>query len=384
LFRAPASSALRIVISILSLAFTLQAQAGIPTWILSPAPTLTIQDDGTPAAQFVQVMGVGRLSTGGIAITNRGTNDVRIFDRTGRHVTTFGRTGSGPGEFRRIEWIGHAGDTAWFFDSGLQRVTTVLLSSKPQLLGTTPITATGDRGRFDVIGRLPDGRFVVTTNVQPTFDGPPGAHRLPGSAGIVARSGDGNVTWLGDFKSATIFAHHLTGDMSNAATGPIAFTPWLRTATSGGQIWIGDSAGDSVVVVRARDRSRLTVRLPFPRRAPTKELINGARDRELRGRPLKVGSFTEARYSPKYLPDWLPYFEGLVAGAQGEVWVSSYAGDRSMATFYIVIDSNGRPRGRVNVPAGSRIREAGLDYVILAHEDADGVESIRVHGLVRR
>ena len=36
------------------------------------------------------------------------------------------------------------------------------------------------------------------------------------------------------------------------------------------------------------------------------------------------------------------------------------------------------------VPGGSRIREAGVDYVIVAHEDADGVESIRVHRLQRR
>jgi hypothetical protein len=372
------------VLSLLSLAFTLQAQAGIPTWTLTPAPSLTIQDDGTPATQFVRIMGLGRLSNGGIAIANRGTNDIRIFDARGRHVTTFGRTGSGPGEFRRIEWIGQAGDTAWFFDSGVQRVTTVLLSGKPQLLGTTAITASGNRERFYVTGRLPDGRFVVTTNVSPTFDGPPGAHRLPGSAGIVARSGDGNVTWLGEFKSATIFVHSPTGDVSGTSAGPIAFTPWLLVAASGGQIWVGDSAGDSVVVVRASDLSRVTVRLPLPRRAPGKALIDSVKAQELeRATNPSSRAFTEAKHS-KYLPERLPYFEALVAGSQGEVWVAAYAGQRANPTYYLVVDSNGRLRGRVNVPAGSRIRQAGLDYVILAHEDADGVESIRVHGLARR
>jgi len=371
------------MLSLLGLALTVQAQTSVPAWTLSPAPTLTIQDDGTPATQFVRVMGVGRLSDGGIAIANRGTNDIRIFDARGRHVTTFGGTGEGPGEFRRLEWIGRSGDTAWFYDSGLQRVSAVLLSGNPKLLGTTPITATGNRERFSVMGRLPDGRFVVTTNVSPTFDGPPGVHRLPGSTGIIARTGDGNVRWLGNFKSAAIFVHNPTGDVKNASTGPIAFPPWLRSAASAGLIWIGDSAGDSLVVVRARDLSRFTVRVPMPGRAPGRELIDAARSEELAGKPLQVGSFTEAKYSSKYLPDRLPYFEGLLAGPQGEIWVSAYAGTRATPTYYIVLDSTGRPRGRVNVPAGSRVREAGPDYVILAHEDADGVESIRVHRLRR-
>lgn len=373
------------MISLIRLAIALQVQTGIPTWTVSAAPTLTIQDDGTPATQFESIVGVSRLSNGGLVIGNRGgTNDVRIFDARGRHVATLGRTGSGPGEFRRIELIGQSGDTAWLFDSGLQRVTSVSLSGEPKLLGTTPITATGNRERFDVMGRLPDGRFVVTTNVSPTFDGPPGVHRLPGSTGIIARTGDGNVTWLGDFKSAAIFVHNPTGDVANMATGPIAFPPWLRNATSGGQVWIGDSAGDSLVVVRARDLTRFTVRLPLPRRAPSRDLINATRDRELGGKPAKVGSFSEAKWSPKYLPARLPYFEGLTAGPLGEVWVAAYAGDRSRPTYYLILDANGRPKGRVDVPAGSRIREAGVDYVILAHEDADGVETIRVHSLVRR
>ena len=149
-------------------------------------------------------------------------------------------------------------------------------------------------------------------------------------------------------------------------------------------MWIGDSAGDSVVVVRARDLSRFTVRLPFPSRAPSRELVDVARDRELGGKAAPVGSFSEAKWSPKYLPDRLPYFEGLVPGPQGEVWISAYVGDRAKATYYLVFDENGRPRGRINVPAGSRVRGAGLNYVILVQENADGVETIRVHGLVRR
>jgi len=134
--------------ALIGLAFAIQVQSGLPTWTLSPTPTLTIEDDGTPAKQFEVVTGVVRLASGHIAVANRGSNDVRIFDAGGRHVGTFGQTGAGPGEFRRIELVGRSGDTAWFYDSNLRRVTSLLLSAKPELLGTTLITATGKRESF--------------------------------------------------------------------------------------------------------------------------------------------------------------------------------------------------------------------------------------------
>ena len=372
------------MIALLALAFSAQVQAGIPTWTLSPTPTLTIEDDGTPAKEFVRIVGIARLSNGRIAIANRGTNDIRIFDAQGRYLATFGRTGEGPGEFRRLEMIAYSGDTVWFHDSALERISKVVLGQKPELAGTTRLTATGGQ-RFFVSGRLADGRFVVSTYVQPTFEGPPGVHRLPGSIGIIARTGDGQVNWLGDFKNAAIFAHSPTSDLKQGSTGPIAFSPWLRSATGGGLIWIGDSAGDSIVVVRASDLTRFTVRLPIVTRAPDRALVDAARKQALVGNSDPVGkAFTEAKYSAKYLPERLPYFGLLHPGPQGELWVQTFAAELVNPVQYLVIDSNGQPRGQVSVPGGSRIREVGLDYVILVHENEDGVESVRIHRLDRR
>ena len=81
------------MITLCVVALVVHAQGVIPTLTLSPTPTLTIADDGTPATQFVRVMGAMRLANGGIAIANRGTNDIRIFDARGKHVATFGRIG---------------------------------------------------------------------------------------------------------------------------------------------------------------------------------------------------------------------------------------------------------------------------------------------------
>ena len=113
--------------------------------------------------------------------------------------------------------------------------------------------------------------------------------------------------------------------------------------------------------------------------------IEAAREEEMGGRRSPGGNtFADAKFSAKYLPEKLPSFESLVPGPQGELWVQEYRGNRAFPTQYVVIDAAGRPKGRVAVPLGSRVREAGFDYVILVHEDTDGVESVRVHRLDRR
>lgn len=373
-----------MLLTLLGIALVAQGPATAPVWTLSPTPSLTIEDDGTPEKQFVQVSGVARLSNGSIAIANRGTNDIRIFDARGAHLTTFGRTGDGPGEFRRLDWVGRSGDTVWVYDSRHARVSSIFLGSDPKLLGSVRITATGRRESFTVTGRLTDGRFVVTTNVSPTFDGPPGVHRLPGSVGIVAATGDGDVRWLGNFRSAAIFVHNPTGDIKQAAVGPVAFPPWLRSTTNGGQIWIGDSGVDTLVVIRARDLTRFVVRVPFERRAPPRSLVEAVRSQEDGPNPSPAGkSFSDAKYGPR-LPERMPSFESLQPGPQGEIWLQEYTGLRSLPTRYVVIDASGRVIGRVQLPGGSRVREVGMDYVLLLHEDTDGVESVRLHRLTRR
>ena len=114
---------------------------------------------------WVRIMGVARLSTRRIAVANRGTNDVRIFDASARHVTTFGRTGEGPGEFRRLGLGRAVGDTAWFYDSGLQRITAVLLGAKPrELSGTTRADATGKRESF--LGQRAPARWSLCRHDQ--------------------------------------------------------------------------------------------------------------------------------------------------------------------------------------------------------------------------
>lgn len=81
------------------------------TWHLSDQPLLVVGAGEDASTEFSAVRGVVRLSGGGVAIANGGTNEIRIFASDGAFVRSLGRTGGGPGEFQRITRLLRTGDT---------------------------------------------------------------------------------------------------------------------------------------------------------------------------------------------------------------------------------------------------------------------------------
>ena len=80
---------------------------------VSAQPALSIGAiQGDAPYLFHGILGVRRLSDGRLVVANVGTNELRFFDSTGRHLHTVGGEGDGPGEFRFMSlfWT-RAGDT---------------------------------------------------------------------------------------------------------------------------------------------------------------------------------------------------------------------------------------------------------------------------------
>ncbi len=81
------------------------------TWQLAADPLLQLGGDDDPATIFSAIRGVARLSDGGVAVAVGGSNEIRIYSRDGAFVRAVGRTGSGPGEFKRLTRLLRIGDT---------------------------------------------------------------------------------------------------------------------------------------------------------------------------------------------------------------------------------------------------------------------------------
>ena len=362
---------------------TASAQA---TWALSSQPSVSIGGDGTAATEFSNIQSVMRLSGGRIAVVNGSTKETRIFDARGQHLKTFGRSGEGPGEFRGLTAAGHSGDTAFYYDYSLKRITVAVLDADPRPLKSLTYSATSNRGYSSVDGRLSDGRWTVGTWISPSWDGPPGTYRMKTSFGVVSSEATGAVAWIAESPSTAVFVHNPTGKKEDAAVGVVGFSPNFQHVVNGSSIVFGDPATDSITIQKGEQRT--VVKLPIPKRPITRAMADAARDRELADLPEsareKSKGFIVARYDLKQLFKELPTFSRLIAGIDGETWVEEYTATPQEARRYLVINSTGAARAWVPVPAGFRITEAGRDYVVGIQTDADDVETVRVYSLTRR
>jgi hypothetical protein len=356
------------------------------TWTLSAQPLVSIGGEGTPATEFSRVEGIMRLSGGRVAVVNGATSEIRIFGPGGELLKTFGRKGEGPGEFRGLTSVGRSGDTAFFYDYNLKRITIAHLGAEPRVVKTVTYAPVSSRGYSSVDGRLSDGRWTVATWVSPTFDGPPGTHRLNTSVGIVQADGTGVINWVAESPSFAVFVHSPTGNIKEASVGIAGFSPGFTHIANGSLIVYGDQATDSLTIQAGEKRT--DVRIPLPKRAITKAMADAARDRELAAMPStareKSKGWTTARYDLKNTLKDLPTFSKLLAGVDGETWIEEYTPTPQEPTRYLVIGPTGASRAWVSVPAGLRLKEVGRDYVAGVQFDADDVETVRVYSLNRR
>ncbi|HKI94018.1 MAG TPA: 6-bladed beta-propeller [Gemmatimonadales bacterium] len=99
-------------------------------WRIDSTPELVLGRVDTdlasnrPGQAFSDVRGAVRLSDGRIIVAEASTQELRVFDSTGRYVGEWGRRGGGPGEFRGLDGVfSIPGDTVIALDLGLERIT---------------------------------------------------------------------------------------------------------------------------------------------------------------------------------------------------------------------------------------------------------------------
>jgi hypothetical protein len=91
---------------------------------ISAIPVLDIRSsDNDSMPVFIEAVDATRLSTGVIAVVDRGANAVIFFDLAGRLINRVGREGDGSGEFRSIAGIGQcSADTLFVWDQRPERM----------------------------------------------------------------------------------------------------------------------------------------------------------------------------------------------------------------------------------------------------------------------
>mgnify|MGYP000585237481 CR=1 FL=1 len=352
---------------------------------LAAAPTLVIGDREEEPYQLGQVSGAFYLSDGRIVIGDGASNELRVFDGTGKHQNTFGRRGDGPGEFRRIQAVSRlAGDTIAVMHemASVSRFTTdgayitrtdEQNAGAPRAGGAMQSVALAFNGGARLVVHFP--RRPSTRGVGVEFD-VTGLHEVVGRNVATSRA-MGNLP-----------AMRASADKN----GPSK--PWLGAeevfASDGAQFYLGYGTEYSLTRYTAAGVPNLVVRRAWIAPKVSRREFEEFTDEWLNRWSKATGAALEAERREQLAMAYfktLPAFSPLLLDRLGRLWARAPAAiDGAVAgslndyairpSTWSVFSANGAWLGDVAMPARFTPTDIGADYVLGVARDDDAVSTV--------
>ncbi len=353
--------------------------------IVSSTPAVVIGTQNGEPYQLSRVAGAVRLSDARIVVADGGSNQLRFYDSTGMYVKSVGRSGSGPGEFQRLEVFARLkGDT--LLAGGLTRGHS-FFAPDGTFLRVARATSSGPPGPGPRIfmGALDDQSLVMSAIPMPNAPS--------GGAGQWVES----VEWF-------------TVDRGGAvrSLGALPYMMFARGERGPQPPWFG-----AVVAFAARGRE---IYSGFPTEYSIRvQSADGTLKRIIRRRwsPVKVASSDIDRYVEEWSKRWIketgaegerrkrelraspfadvvPAFSEFIVDEGGGLWVrephladapaSGALNAMSLVpSTWSVFSPEGRWSGDVTMPARFKPTQIGMGYILGIARDSDGVETVVLH-----
>jgi hypothetical protein len=344
-------------------------------WTLADTPDVVIGGESDSTQQLYRVRGAARLESGALAIANAGTFQVQVYDSGGARVRTFGREGSGPGEFSSLDAIWPLpADSILAWDGGRRQIH-VFDGSGRYLRSIRFSSSLADRPR-----RFPNGEFMGLTGVHDT---------LPRST---------NEVW---WESWTFLRFTSEGD-SLGHIGPLRGMEYMATEWQGSPLRaqrpLGRAAsmavGDGVFYYGDSDEYRILAFEPggaltriIERSAAPRPITSEVRAAYIRERlgaapDPQLRAAWDQYFANVPFPEDLPAYRQLEVDREGNLWVQAWDPPGSPEISWSVFSPAGRWITEVRGPRG-QILEIGRDYLILLLRDELGVERVAVMRIIK-
>ena len=350
-------------------------------WRIGSGPTVSIGEvEGEDPYLLHDVSDAMMLGDGRIVVANSGTSELRVFNGSGTHVSTWGGEGEGPGEFswlRAVEpwtgdsllaWYGPRRDISVFDADGNygRSFTFGTNDDDPRLWALVPEATT----RSGLILAMHDPHLLITVAAE-------------------VRDAKGSLlSSLGSYPGQEMAM--VTATMADA----ILFSVRLPRAT-----W------DDLFVIGPTDRYALKA---FAGDGTLARIVRRAHETRAVTR-AHIDAYVEEILSPPYPDDWtesqiesylaeerqryrvapvvenFPAFASVMADALDHLWVEEYEipGEERPGVLWTVFDPEGKVLGFVETPEGLEIHEIGEDYILGQARDELGVEYVQVWPLER-
>ena len=359
-------------------------------WQVGPEPIVSIGTvEATDDFQLHRVDDALKLADGRIVVANGGSHQLLVFDGDGNHLTSWGQSGEGPGDFGgafggdglgppRLFWM-----EPWPGDS--LAICHGTYSGGKHLLAFWD--GEGNHGRTVNLARndgipicrdvLQNGVILASRPSSPLFAPPD-----PSDAGDLIRtdhefslvSADGSSSVSLGLQAGNETFWHLSGDTPFVLMDP----PFTKTL-----VW---TAWGDLVIVSPTDHYELRA---YTNDGSLVRIVR--REHDVRSpTEADLDDYRAARTNPHEaleavpLPESFPAFTAIEVDLLGNLWVREYNlpedEDRALWT---VFDPEGVALGFVETPSELLIYEIGEDYILGEVRDDLGVEYIQLWGLNR-
>lgn len=330
-------------------------------WKIGPVD-LALGGDTSPGPQLGDVRHAALMSDGRVVVTDAGNDAVIVYDPVSRTGRAIAKEGHGPGEVFRVvdTWVGPA-DSIIAYDAGNARLE--IFAPDGRYVRTMLMATSGPEVGMNAIGRLPDGTFLgahlhppVTSGVQALWD----------SASYLRLGADSlnvldTLAVLPRFEQFTMHITYL-GRAMPPTPQPIVYGHMTDVLTTPGGFAVANNAHWRIQEYDSRGHFRRSIRRAVAPERVTPSDVDAYRrsyDSALqnqKGLPpeLRAQFVSQVRGAPS--AKTIPFFAGVLRGADGSYWVSRYDPlDKYAFESYSVIDSTGRYLGDVAMPKGERL-----------------------------
>lgn len=345
-------------------------------WRIGPEPAVSIGKlEGDEAYMLFVAADATRLSDGRIVVVNVGS-ELRVFDRAGIHLDTWGGRGDGPGEFGTpISQIAHLpGDSV------------IVWNPRYPFLTVFDPTGTAER-HVQVLKRQPDRPGDAIFPVAVLRDGsilagPDLGFERGDSVVVELRDAEGEFTSsLGTHPGLERYL-----DVEALTIYGVIFGRSLAMGPWGDQVVVSPTNRYEIKVFAQDGSLARIVRRDHLLRAPTDAHVEGFIEERV-SRLVDQEDREERRrgYEPVPVAEHLPAFGSIIADALDYLWVEEFEppGEEVPGVLWSIFDPDGEILGFVETPEELEVYEIGEDYILGRVSDELGVEFIQLWTLER-
>jgi hypothetical protein len=342
------------------------------------APVLRIGREEEGPYQFASIPHGLILDGGRFAIVEGRSREIRLFDSTGSHLATSGRSGSGPGEFQHIAGLfRYRGDSLAAYDQRLRRTT--IIPSGPGVPRTVLVEPSGNLLAFgtDQSGHV----FLSNPGSGYRPDLTPGLQW--DTTDVVVMAPDGTSRIAARQPSRQQFVE------PDGNTRPIAPQHGSIQATSTDGFYWATSDRYEIRQYSVEGVLQRILRRPLEPRSVESSMFDSYVEANLEVVRRFEGESSVPRYRRTYEAmirgDQIPLFQTAFADADRRLWVaeSIWPDLQQPPRRWSVFAPDGFLLGELDVPDGLRVLDSRGDRILAVWHDEFDVPHVQLNRLVR-